>query len=70
MRITLAGVRVQDRPVEGDVEELRFTVPGNALTEETVIVDVAVAPALVVKLTGFAVIEKSGTAMLYVTVAE
>jgi hypothetical protein len=64
VRITLAGVRVQDKPVEGDVEELRFTVPGNALTEETVIVDVAVAAALVVKLTGFAVIEKSGTAML------
>jgi len=67
--VTLAGVRVQDRPVEGDAEELRFTAPGNALTEETVIVDVAAEPALAVKLTGFAEIEKSGTAALYVTVA-
>jgi hypothetical protein len=49
--------------------ELRFTVPGKALTEETVIVDIVAVFALVVRLTGFAVIEKSGTAMLYVTVA-
>ena len=69
MRVTLGGVRVQDKPLEGDVEELRFTVPGNALTEETVIVDVAAEPAVLVALTGFAMIEKSGTAMLYVTVA-
>ncbi len=69
VRVTLGGVRVQDKPLEGDVEELRFTVPGNALTEETVIVDVAAEPAVLVALTGFAMIEKSGTAMLYVTVA-
>ena len=68
VRVTLVGVRVQDRPVEGDVEELRFTVPGNALTDETVIVAVTAEPASVVKVTGFAVIVKSGTAMLNVTV--
>ena len=70
VRVTLVGDKAQDRPVEGDVEELRFTVPGKAFKEEMVIVEVTVEPALVVKLIGLAVIEKSGTAMLYVTVAE
>jgi hypothetical protein len=49
---------------------LKLTVPANPLTDETVIVVVTVEPALIVKLVGLAVIEKSGTAMLYVTVAE
>jgi hypothetical protein len=69
VRVTLVGARVQARPVAGDVEELRITVPGNALTEEMVMVEVAAEPALVTALVGFAVIEKSGTLMLYVTVA-
>jgi len=69
VRVTLLGDRVQDRPVDGDVEELRFTVPVKALTDETVIVEVVAEPALVVRLDGLAVIEKSGTLMLYVTVA-
>ena len=57
------------RPVGGDMEELRFTVPGKALTDETVIVEVTAEPAFVATLVGLAVIEKSGTLMLYVTVA-
>ena len=68
VRVTLLGVRVQDRPVDGDVEELKFTVPGKALSEETVIVEVVAEPAFVVRLDGFPEMEKSGTAMLYVTV--
>jgi hypothetical protein len=69
VRVTLVGARVQVRPVAGDVEELRVTVPGKALTEEMVMVEVAAEPAFVATLVGFAVIEKSGTLMLYVTVA-
>jgi hypothetical protein len=69
VRLTLVGARVQVRPVEGDMEELRFTVPGKALTDETVTVEVTAEPAFVATLVGLAVIEKSGTLMLYVTVA-
>ena len=64
MRTTLEGDSVHDRPVVGDMEELRFTVPVNPLTEDIVIVAVMAEPALVVRLAGLAVIEKSGTAML------
>lgn len=70
VRVTLEGASVQVRPAAGDVEELRFTVPRKALTEEMVMVDVAAEPAFVATLVGLAVIEKSGTLMLYVTVAE
>lgn len=69
VRITLAGERVQVRPVVGDMEEPRFTAPAKALTEEIVIVEVAAEPALLVTLDGLALIEKSGTLMLNVTVA-
>lgn len=69
VRVTLVGDRVQDKPVEGDMEEVRVTLPANALTEVMVIVEVAAEPALAVRLVGLAVVEKSGTAMLYVTVA-
>jgi len=51
------------------VEELNWTIPTKPFTEDTVMVEVAVEPALVVTLDGLAVIEKSGTAILYVTVA-
>jgi len=44
-------------------------MPTNPLTDDTVIVDVVPEPALVVRLVGLALIEKSGTAILYVTVA-
>jgi hypothetical protein len=69
VRITLVGERVQVRPVVGEMEELRFTVPGKALTEEIVMVEVTAEPALLVTLDGPALIEKSGTLMLNVTVA-
>lgn len=39
------------------------------MTDDTVIVDVVVEPAVVVRLDGLALIEKSGTAILNVTVA-
>ena len=64
VRVTLVGASVQVRPVAGDVEELRFTVPRKALTEEMVIVEVTAEPALVATLVGLAVIEKSGTLTL------
>ena len=67
--VTLVGDVVQARPFTGDVEELRLTIPAKALTEEMVMVDVAAEPALVATLVWLAVIEKSGTLMLYVTVA-
>ncbi len=51
------------------MEELNCTMPTKPLTEETVIVEVVVEPSLVVRLDGLALIEKSGTAMLNVTVA-
>jgi hypothetical protein len=69
VRITLVGERVQARPVEGNMEEVRLTVPGKALIEEIVIVEVTAEPALLVTLDGLALIEKSGTLTLNVTVA-
>jgi hypothetical protein len=69
VRVTLLGDVVQVTPFTGDVEELRLTMPAKALTEDMVIVDVAAEPALVATPVGLAVIEKSGTLMLYVTVA-
>ena len=60
---------MHDIPVEGDAVELSCTIPTKPLTDETVIVELAVEPALVVKLDGLALIEKSGTAILYITVA-
>ena len=64
VRTTLEGDSVQDSPPVGDMEELRFTVPVNPLIEEMVIVAVTAEPALVVRLAGLVVMEKSGTAML------
>jgi hypothetical protein len=49
--------------------ELNCTIPTKPLTDDTVIVDVVVEPALIVRLDGLALIEKSGTAILNVTVA-
>ena len=63
----LVGVRVQVRPA-GDTVEVSATVPVNAFTGATVIVEVAVAPARALTLVGLAVTVKSR--MLTVTVAE
>lgn len=63
-RFALFGDNVQVRPVEGDTEELRATVPVKALIDPTVIVEVPVLPAIAVTDVGLAVTEKSGTATL------
>jgi len=63
----LAGLRVHVNPA-GETVDVSATVPVNALTGATVIVEVAVAPARAVTLVGLAVTVKSR--MLTVTVAE
>src|SRR5436190_1483937 len=63
----LVGLRVQVRPA-GETLEVNATVPVNALTGATVIVEVAVAPARALTLVGLAATVKSR--MLTVTVAE
>ncbi len=55
----LVGVSVQARPEEGEIDELRATVPVNPLTGATVMVEVADAPALAVTLVGLSVKVKS-----------
>jgi hypothetical protein len=62
--VTLVGVRVQDNPVEGDIDDMRPTVPVNPLIDVTVIAEVPAIPALTDTLVGIAVMEKSGTATL------
>jgi hypothetical protein len=64
----LVGLSVQLRPVAGETDEVRATVPVNPLTGATVIVEVAVPPTNVLVLVGLAVTEKSVT--VTVTVAE
>ncbi len=64
----LDGVRVQVRPVAGDIEDVRVTVPVNPLTGATVTVEVPVAPATTVTVVGLAVTVKSVT--VKVTVVE
>ncbi len=63
----LVGLKEQVRPA-GDTVEVRATVPVNPFTGATVIVDVAVPPALEEMLVGLAVTVKSVT--VTVTVAE
>jgi hypothetical protein len=67
-RVTLVGLRVQVRPAR-ETDEVRLTVPVNPFTGATVIVEVPIAPARIVTAVGLAVIWKSGTATLKVTVA-
>jgi hypothetical protein len=66
-RVTLAGLRLQVRPV-GETAEVRLTVPVKPLTAVTVIVEVPIWPALTETLTGLAPIAMSWT--VNVTVAE
>lgn len=40
----LAGVSVQVRPVAGEIEDVKVTVPVNPLTGATVIVEVVAVP--------------------------
>jgi hypothetical protein len=62
--VTLVGVSVQLKPVEGDTDGARVTVPVNELIEVTVIVEVPAMPAIARTEVGLAVTEKSGTATL------
>jgi hypothetical protein len=55
---------VQLKPVEGDTDGARVTVPVNELIEVTVIVEVPAMPAIAGTEVGLAVTEKSGTATL------
>ena len=54
----------------GDADEVRATVPVNALTGATVIVEVAAVPAVVDTEVGLALMVKSGIATLTAKVAE
>lgn len=54
-KVTLVGNKVQLRPVLGETEEPRLTVPVKPLCAATVIVEVPVAPARTVRLVGLAV---------------
>jgi hypothetical protein len=65
----LVGKREQVRPA-GDTDEVKATVPVNALTGVTVIVDVAAVPAVVPNDVGLAETVKSATATLTAKVAE
>jgi hypothetical protein len=61
-RVTLVGVRVQVRPVEGDIVAAIATAPVkpcNAGRAVTVMVDVPAVPALTVTVLGPAVTAKS-----------
>jgi len=60
-RVTLVGVSVQVRPVDGEMADVRVTVPVKPWTAVTVIVEVAAVPAFTVTLVGLAVIVKSLT---------
>jgi len=52
-RVTLVGLREQLRPADDTTKE-RFTVPVNPPRGETVIVEAAVVPALIVIVVGLA----------------
>ena len=65
----LVGDNEHVRPA-GETDEVRATVPVNAFTGATVIVDVAAVPAVVVTDVGLAATVKSATATLTAKVAE
>jgi len=55
----LLGVRVQVKPVAGDIEEAKATVPLKPFIGATVMVEVLATPALVVRFVGVAATVKS-----------
>lgn len=61
----LAGLRVHVRPVLGETEEARVTVPVNPLTAPTVIVDNPVASVLTIRLVGLAASVKFGVPLFH-----
>ena len=66
--VTLVGVKVQVRPVAGDILEVSDTTPVNPFTAVTVMVDDPELPDAKLMLVGLAAIVKSRT--ITVTVAE
>jgi hypothetical protein len=66
--VTLVGVRVQVRPVEGEADAARPTTPLNPCKAVTVIVEVPETPARTVTVVGFDAKAKSWT--VYAAVAE
>jgi len=55
----LLGVKAQAKPVAGDIEDVRATVPVKPVTGATVIVELPANPALIVRLVGAATRLKS-----------
>lgn len=67
-RVTLVGLREQARPVAGETVDVRLTVPVKPFTPVTVMVEVPVAPALIVTDVGLAANVKSRTVKVTVAV--
>lgn len=59
--VTLVGVKVHIRPVEGDTAAVTTTLPVKPWRAVVVMVEVPVNPALIVKVVGEPVIVKSLT---------
>ncbi len=59
--VTLVGVSVQVRPVDGDTVAVRLTTPLKLWRAATVIVDMPATPALVETVVGLAATAKSWT---------
>ena len=55
----LRGVKAQAKPVAGDIEDVRATVPVKPVTGATVIVELPATAALIVRLVGAATRVKS-----------
>jgi len=66
-RVTLAGFREHDNPVDGETAEARLTVPAKPPMLVTVIADVAGLPGPTSTEVGDAEILKSGTCTWIVT---
>jgi len=61
VRVTLVGLRLQVRPVEGETRSVRLTLPVNPFALETVTVEVPLVPENTWTLVGLALTVKSCT---------
>jgi len=61
LRVMLVGDRVQVRPVDGETEAVRLTIPANPLRLVTVMPEVPVPPEAKLTVVGLAVTVKSWT---------
>ena len=59
--VTLVGVTLHVKPVEGETVAVRPTAPLKLSSDVTVIVDVAAVPAFIVSEVGLSVMVKSWT---------